>query len=100
MSTLQSRVSRGIPAGGQFAATEHSEPHLTLVPSATDPAILANLNRTPEQVPLTEEQEASLRRRKTPIKDAAARKGLDGITVDMTSTNAGIRGIQDRLNNR
>lgn len=97
MTTSQARVSRGIPTGGQFAATEQSEPTLSLGVSATDPAILANLNRPRAQVTLTKEQAANLRRAKTPIASTAARRGTGTITVELTAPDNHIRSIQDRL---
>ncbi|MBT2549752.1 hypothetical protein [Arthrobacter sp. ISL-65] len=76
MSTLQSRVSRGIPAGGQFAAAEHSEPTLSLAPG-TDPQVLRNLNRAISPIPeITEAQEERLRGHKTPLLNAFKRKGI------------------------
>ncbi|ACL42178.1 hypothetical protein Achl_4227 (plasmid) [Pseudarthrobacter chlorophenolicus A6] len=100
MSTLQSRVSRGIPTGGQFAATEHAEPALSLDVPPTDPAILANLRRPAATVTITEEQAENLRRHKTPIMNTAARRRAGDVMVDLTATDAHIRDIQDRLRGR
>jgi hypothetical protein len=94
MTTPQTRVARGILAGGQFAADLHAEPSITL----SDPAALANLNRPIAKVTLSEEQIQSLRRHKTPIKDAAARRGVADIHIDLSATDAGIRAIRERLN--
>lgn len=100
MTTPQTRISRDIPSGGQFAATAHSEPTLSLDASATDPAVLANLNRPRARVTLTEEQAANLRRAKTPIANTAARLDTGPITVDLTASDNHIRDIQERLRGR
>lgn len=97
MTTSQLRVSRGIPAGGQFAADLHAEPSISLAANGT-PA--DNLSRSLVEVPeLTPEQIARLRSRKTPIRDAMTRQGVPDMP-SMKETDDRIRAIQDRLNGR
>lgn len=97
MTTSQLRVSRGIPAGGQFTATAHAEPSINLAAGGT-PA--DNLARSLVEVPeLTPEQIAGLRSKKTPIRDAMARHGVSDMP-SMKETDDRIRSIQDRLNGR
>ncbi|MET4143811.1 hypothetical protein [Arthrobacter sp. UYCo732] len=97
MTTSQLRVSRGIPAGGQFAADIHTEPTINLALSGT-PA--ENLSRSLVEIPeLTPEQITRLRSRKTPIRDAMARHGLSDMP-SMKETDDRIRAIRDRLNGR
>jgi hypothetical protein len=95
MTTSQTRVSRGIPAGGQFAADIHAEPSINLA-AAGSPG--DNLSRSPIELPeLTDEQIAHLRRPKSPLRNVMARLGI----TDMPSTQETddrVRSIQGRLN--
>jgi hypothetical protein len=77
MTTSQTRVSRGIPTGGQFAADVRSEPTVALDGPATDPQVLANLNRAIRTIPeITEVQKERLRTHKTPLLEAFRRRGI------------------------
>ena len=97
MTTSQPRVSRGIPAGGQFAADIHAEPSINLA-AAGSPA--DNLSRSPVEVPeLTTDQAARLRSKKTPIRNAMASRGVTDMP-SMKETDGRIRSIQGRLNGR
>jgi hypothetical protein len=97
MTTSHSRVARGVPAGGQFAATVHAEPSFNLSlndSSAGQPA------PSPAEAPvLTPEQAGRLRSNKTPLRNAMARRGVTGLP-SMKETNERIRSIQGRLNGR
>jgi len=97
MTTSQTRVSRGIPTGGQFAADIHAEPSFSLAASGTPSD---NLSRSLVEVPdLTANQVARLRSKKTPIRNAMASRGVTEMP-SMKETNDKIRSIQDRLNGR
>jgi hypothetical protein len=97
MTTSQTRVSRGIPAGGQFAADIHAEPSINLAANGS-PA--DNLNRSLVELPdLTPDQIANLRRPKSPLRNVMARLGVTDMP-SMKETDDRIRSIQGRLNGR
>lgn len=97
MTTSQTRISRGIPAGGQFAADIHAEPSINLAATGS-PA--DNLSRSPVEVPdLTPEQIANLRRPKSRLRNVMARLGVTEMP-SMQETDERIRSIQGRLNGR
>lgn len=97
MTTSQTRVSRGIPAGGQFASDLHAEPSINLAANGS-PA--DNLSRSLVEIPdLTPEQAGRLLNKKTPIRDAMASRGVTSMP-SMKETNDRVRSIQDRLNSR
>jgi len=96
MTTSQTRVSRGIPAGGRFAADIHAEPSFNLAANGS-PA--DNLGRSLVEVPdVTQGQAARLRSKKTPIRNVMARRGVTEVP-SKKETNDQIRSIQERLQN-
>jgi hypothetical protein len=97
MTTSQTRVSRGIPAGGQFAADIHAEPSINL---AADGSPADNLSRSRIELPdLTPDQVANLRRPKSPLRNVMARLGVTDMP-SMKETDDRVRSIQGRLNGR
>lgn len=55
MTTNQSRVDAGVPAGGQFAATAHQEPALQLTPFTDPTSHLEGMDRARAQAALANE---------------------------------------------
>lgn len=98
MTANQNRVPQGVSAGGQFAATAHAEPHLTLVAPIPEPTPEQTAAAIHAEVEANRPHPSVLRRHKSPVIDFLRRKpGTRRRSNDTTEVDDQIRSIQQRL---
>ncbi|WP_026533667.1 hypothetical protein [Arthrobacter sp. H14] len=102
MTVNQNRVSRGVSSGGQFSATAHAEPALSLVsPSqeqTTQEATAATAAAVHAEVEANRPDPSALRRRKTPVLDfLRKRPGSKMPETNTKDVNRWIHDLQTRL---